>query len=60
MSQSDDSKKRSGDRSLGPARYALIAAAAVATFAIGYAIARGDDRGAAESGAPASDQPGVT
>ncbi|WP_245953660.1 tetratricopeptide repeat protein [Parasphingopyxis lamellibrachiae] len=47
-SDKDTAKSTSGNM----ARYALIAAAAVATFSIGFAIARGDDRGAAVSGAP--------
>ncbi|MEM8695317.1 MAG: tetratricopeptide repeat protein [Pseudomonadota bacterium] len=47
-----ESRISDGQKSPGPARYALIAAAAIATFSIGFAIARGDDRGAAESGAP--------
>ncbi len=49
MAQRDESKD---EKSGSPARYALIAAAAIATVSIGLALARGDDRGAAESGAP--------
>ncbi|NNC71709.1 MAG: tetratricopeptide repeat protein [Sphingomonadaceae bacterium] len=45
---------------IGASRYVLIAAAAIATFSIGYAIARGDDRGAAESGAPTGETVGMT
>jgi cytochrome c-type biogenesis protein CcmH len=53
MTQASESKSENGPRgNIGTARYALIAAAAIATFSIGYAIARGDDRGAAASGAP--------
>ncbi|MGP1351701.1 MAG: TPR domain-containing protein [Parasphingopyxis sp.] len=47
-----ESQKTSADTGNNAARYALIAAAAIATFSIGFAIARGDDQGAAESGAP--------
>ena len=47
-----ESGKSDADNGGNPARYVLIAAAAIATFSIGYAIARGDDQGAAESGAP--------
>jgi cytochrome c-type biogenesis protein CcmH len=45
-------KEKSKTASGNIARYVLIAAAAVATFSIGFAIARGDDPGAAVSGAP--------
>lgn len=45
-------REKDGEKSGNIARYALIAAAAVATFSIGFAIARGDDRGAAVSGVP--------
>ena len=43
---------RNAESSASPARIALIAAAAIATASIGYAVLRGDDRGAAQSGAP--------
>jgi cytochrome c-type biogenesis protein CcmH len=47
-----EAREISGNGSGNIARYALIAAAVVATFSIGFAIARGDDTGAAASGAP--------
>lgn len=47
-----DARNKDSGKTANIARYALIAAAAVATFSIGFAIARGDDRGAAVSGAP--------
>lgn len=49
MAEAADSAEAKGG---GLARYALIAAAAIATFSIGYTLARGDERGAAASGAP--------
>ncbi len=52
MEDAPNAKVNLSRQSIGAARYALIAAAAIATFSIGYAIARGDDRGAAASGAP--------
>lgn len=54
-----DSKKAT-EGEIGASRYVLIAAAAIATFSIGYAIARGDERGAAESGAPTGETVGMT
>lgn len=51
-------KRESNGEKMGyAARYALIAAAAIATFSIGFAIARGDDQGAAASGAPQTASP---
>jgi len=47
-----EAHKKDGEKSGSIARYALIAAAAVATFSIGFAIARGDAPGTAVSGAP--------
>lgn len=47
-----ESRNSAADKGANTARYVLIAAAAIATFSIGYAIARGDDQGAAQSGAP--------
>ncbi|QLC23972.1 tetratricopeptide repeat protein [Parasphingopyxis algicola] len=47
-----ESRESEAGKTGGLARYVLIAAAAIATFSIGFAIARGDDQGAAESGAP--------
>ncbi len=55
-----DAQKQKGEKTGNIARYALIAAAAVATFSIGFAIARGDDRGAAMSGAPEGTDPAAT
>ncbi|MEQ9662076.1 MAG: tetratricopeptide repeat protein [Parasphingopyxis sp.] len=48
--------QKSNDRS-GPGRYVLIAAAAIATFSIGYALTRDGSQGAAESGAPTEGAP---
>jgi cytochrome c-type biogenesis protein CcmH len=62
MAQAGETKSENGAGSaVGTARYALIAAAAVATFSIGYAIARGDEQGSAASGAPSgSPEAGMT
>lgn len=53
-------QKASREEGLGISRYVLIAAAAIATFSIGYAIARGDQPGTAESGAPGGEAVGMT
>ena len=52
MSSSWTDRGPGSDRTGNVARYALIAAAAIAAFSVGFAVVRGDDRGAAESGAP--------
>ena len=52
MSSSWTDRGPGSDRTGNVARYALIAAAAIAAFSVGFAVVHGYDRGAAESGAP--------